>query len=204
VLLGTILGEQGDRAGARACYEESLVLSERLGNSQRLSNVLGSLAVLHGSEGEFDVAEALFARSLALSRKQGNPNNVAANLCNLAIVSSRRGMVDHARAYLAEALTIADQVGSRALGLAILGIAPVVAATAGEWERAARHHGASQAERSRQGFEANRDDDILAPLLLRAQDALGAQRFAAAAEAGRHLGFEQVMAEVRAWLSTSP
>ena len=203
VLLGTILGELGDRAGARICYEESLMLSERLGNSLRLSNVLGSLAVLHGSEGEFDVAEALFKRSLEISRQQGNPNNVAANLCNLAIVSSRRGMVDPARAFLCEALTIADQGGSKALGLAILGIAPVVAGTAGEWARAARYHGASQAERSRQGFEASRDDEILAPLLLRAREVLGAPQFAAAEDAGRHLGYEQVMADARAWLSPS-
>ncbi len=159
-----------------------------------------SLAVLHGSEGEFDAAEALFERSLALSRKQGNRNNIAANLCNLAIVSARLNAVDRARARLAEALSIAEDIGSKALGLAILSIAAVVAATAREWEAAVRHHGAAQAERGRQGFVANREDEILAPLLAKARSALGEERFAAAESSGLALGYADAMREVGAWL----
>jgi hypothetical protein len=49
---------------------------------------------------------------------------------------------------------------------------------------------------------AAQDDEILAPLLLRAQDALGAHPFAAALDAGRQLSYAQAMAEVRAWLTT--
>jgi tetratricopeptide (TPR) repeat protein len=187
----------------RGCYEESLVLSEELGDALRLSNVLGSLAILHGSEGEFDAAETLFEKSLALSRKQGNPNNIAANLCNLAIVSARRGMVERARARLREALAIAQDIGSKALGLAILGIAAVVAATGGEWTRAVRHHGASQAESRRQGFDARREDEILAPLIAQARAALGDDAFVTEENAGLARSYDEAMADVRAWLATA-
>lgn len=203
VLLGTISNDQGDRATARRCYEESLVLSEELGDALRLSNVLGSLAVLHGSEGDFDNAETLFAKSLALSRKQGNRNNIAANLCNLAIVSARRGAVDRGRARLFEALEIAEDIGSKSLGLAILGIAAVVAATGTEWAHAARYYGASQAESRRQGFDANREDEILAPLITLARSKLGERPFDAAESAGQKLGYEEAMADVRAWLTST-
>jgi len=203
VLLGTIFSDQGDLARARTCYEESLILSEELGDALRLSNVLGSLAVLHGSEGDLDGAEALFEKSLALSRRQGNRNNIGANLCNLAIVSSRRGVVGHARASLVEALAIAEETGSKALGLAILEISAVVAATGRDWARAARHYGASQAESRRQGFDANRGDEILVPLMTQARNALGDGIFSAAETAGEKLGYEEAMASVRAWLTST-
>ena len=202
VLMGTIHNDNGDRSAARACYEESLVLSEELGDALRLANVLGSLAVLHGGEGEFDKAESLFDRSLALSREQGNPNNIAANLCNLAIVAARVGGIDRARARLAEAMAIAEDIGSKALGLSILGIAAVVAGSAGDWARAVRFHGASQAEGARQGFEAHRGDEILDPLIAQARESLGDAAFEAGRNAGLAADYAGAMASVRAWLLT--
>ena len=200
VLLGTIFNDQGDRAAARRCYEESLALAEELGDALRLANVLGSLAILHGSAGEFDAAETLFEKSLALSRKQGNPNNIGANLGNLAIVATRRGMLERARTRLFEALTIAEEIGSKSLGLAIFGIAAAVAATGGEWAHAARHYGAAQAESRRQGFDAEREDEILRPLIAQARAALGDDAFVAEENAGLARSYEEAMADVRAWL----
>jgi len=200
VLLGTILNDEGDRAGARICYEESLALSEELGNALRLANALGSLAAIHGSEGNFDAADAMFERSLAFSRKQGNRNNIAANLCNLSLVSIRRGIVDRARVLLLEALNIAEDIGARSLGLAILGIIATLEATAGNWERAARSYGARRAESERQGFSADRDDEILAPLIAQTRSEFGEARFTAAESAGYRLSYAEAMADVRAWL----
>lgn len=201
VLLGTIFNDQGDRPGARRCYEESLALSEELGDALRLANVLGSLAVLHGSEGNFDAAEPLFEKSLTLSRQHGNRTNIAANLCNLAVVAARRGSIDRARARLLEAQTIAEEIGSKALGLAVLEIAPVVAASGSQWTQAARYYGAALAERNRQGFTANRGEDILMELIAQARNALGEESFAAAQEAGLGLDYAKSQLEVRAWLS---
>lgn len=200
VLLGTIFSYRGDRLRARSCYEESLVLSEELGDLLRLSNVYGSLAAILGSEGDLDGAETLFEKSLALSRRQGNRHNIAANLCNLALVSSRRGIVDAGRASLSEALTIAEDIGSKSLGLAVLQIATVLAATAREWERGARCHGASSAESARQGFVANREDKILESLIADARVALGEERFSAVESAGGKLSYGEAIAEVRVWL----
>jgi hypothetical protein len=145
----------------------------------------------------------LFEKSLALSRKQGNRNNIAANLCNLAIVSARRGSVARARTRLLEALTIAEDIGSNALGLAILGIAAVVAATARQWAQATRCYGASQAESKRQGFVANREDEILTPLMAQARSALCEEGFNAAENAGLAMDYATAMAEVRGWLRES-
>ena len=204
VLLGTLLSDQGDRAGARKCYEESLVLSEELGNALRLSNALGSLGALHGSQGNFDEAEALFERSLALSRKQGNRNNIAANLCNLALVAIRRGACPRARTSLLEALTIAEDIGAKSLGLAILGITATLEATDRRYERAARSYGARRAEGERQGFDANREDEILMPLIAQARAALGDDAFAQAEAAGYRLGYAEAMADVREWMAGAP
>ncbi len=201
VLLGTIFSYRNDLASARRCYEESLILSEELGHSLRLSNALGSLANLHRSEGDLDVAEALFERALALSRKHGHHNNVATILCDLALVSSRRGIIHPARASLFESLTIAENIGSKSLGLVILGIATELALTDGELERGVRCHGASEAEGARQGFVVKREDNILAPLIGLARNTLGEELFASAQSAGEKLGYDEAIAEVRAWLT---
>jgi len=201
VVLGTLFKDQGDFTNARHCYEESLVLSEALDDAFRMSSALGSLAVLNGIEGKFDEAEALFERSLALSRRQGYSRNIAANLCNLATVAVRRGVCSRARTSLLEALAIAEDIGERLLGLAILGIAATIEGTEQQFERAARSYGAMRAEGERQGFDANRDDEILLPLIAQAREVLGEEAFAEAEAAGYRLAYAEAMAEVRSWMA---
>ena len=116
-------------------------------------------------------------------------------------MSARRGRVDRARTRLFEALTIAEDIGSKALGFAILNIAAVVAATGKQWTHAARHYGASKAEGARQGSMANREDEILAPLMAQARSALGEELFATAENAGGAMGYAEGLGEVRAWLN---
>ena len=203
VLLGTILSERGDLAGARRCYEESLVLAEALGDSLRVTNALGSLGNLHRNEGDLETAEALYKKSLALSRQHGFRNTVAALSCELALVSIRRKLADRAEAYLCEALAIAEEIGSRSSGLAILGISAALAAARGDWNRSARCYGAAKAESSRQGFAANPEDSIIMPLVALARSTLGEEPFAAAEGAGQKLGYEEAIAEVRAWLGAA-
>jgi tetratricopeptide (TPR) repeat protein len=200
VLLGTLLGNQGDLAPARACFEEALALSEQLGNVHRTASALGSLAVLHGREGNLDHADALFERSLALSRTQGNTNTIAANLCNLAVVATRRGTVQRARAFLAEALDLAEAMEARSLGLAVLSIAILVEATGGNFERAAFCHGAWLAECERQGSDVDLDQDLQAPLVARARATLGDDRFDEAAREGQRLDYAAALRALREWL----
>lgn len=115
-------------------------------------------------------------------------------------MSARRGAFDGACTRPFEALTVAEDIGSKALGLAILNIAAVVAATGRHWTHAARHYGASQAESGRQGFVANREDEILTPLMAEARSTLGDELFTAAENAGLAMGYAEGMAAVRAWL----
>ncbi|MFO1325570.1 MAG: hypothetical protein U1F15_16120 [Burkholderiales bacterium] len=54
-----------------------------------------------------------------------------------------------------------------------------------------------------QGFDAKREDAILAPLLAQARTALGDEAFTAAERAGLALSYADGMGEVRAWLSST-
>ena len=201
VLLGTIFSEKGELAEARHCFEESLALAEALGDSLRVSNALGSLGRLHNRQGDPEAAEALFERSLALSRQHGYRNTIAALQCDLALVSIRRNLVDRAAASLSDALVIAEEIGSKSTGLDVLRISAALAATRGEWERAARYHGTSLAESLRQGFAANPNDTVVTPLIARTRSALGEAAFAEAESAGQKLAYEEAIAGVRAWLT---
>ncbi len=201
VLLGTIFTDQGNLGAARPCYEESLALAEALGDTLRVSNALGSLGHLHSREGDLERAEARFEKSLALSRKHGYRNNIAKIQCDLALVSIRLARVDRAQASLQEALAIAEDIGSKAIGLTVLGNSAALAAGQRDWERAARCYGASIAESRRQGFAAIPNHSLVLPLLASARGTLGEQSFAAAERGGEKLPYGEAIAEVRAWLS---
>ena len=70
-----------------------------------------------------------------------------------------------------------------------------------EWARAGRMFGAAEAQIARTGIQRDPTDEVfLRPLIAQARDALGSERFEAAASAGRALGYEDAMAEARAWL----
>jgi hypothetical protein len=76
-----------------------------------------------------------------------------------------------------------------------------LAAAAGDWERAAQFHGATEALSEQLGYRREPPDEIsLAPLLARTLEALGAAAFADAEAAGRALSYEEVIASARACL----
>ena len=96
-------------------------------------------------------------------------------------------------------MTISSRRRGSAL-LTVLWISAALAATRGEWERAARCHGASIAESLRQGFAANPNDSVVTPLIALTRSTLGEAAFAAAERGGQKLAYEDAIAEIRAWL----
>jgi hypothetical protein len=82
-----------------------------------------------------------------------------------------------------------------------VGCAAALAASFGEWERAARLYGAGERLSEQMGYHREPvDEAALAPFIARSREALGAEVFAAAEAAGRSLSYDEVIAEARAWL----
>jgi tetratricopeptide (TPR) repeat protein len=175
-----------------------------VGDKAGISNAANSLAELHYLEGDLDVAEPLYEENLTLQRERGNSGAITIALFNLAKVSVGRGSGDRARRLLLEALPIVEAIGSKWMGQDLLEAATALAAFLEEWERAARFYGALQVQMERMGRRrVPADEAFLMPLIARTREALGAEAFAAAVDAGRALGYESALGEVRSWLTSA-
>ena len=105
---------------------------------------------------------------------------------------------------LLEVSAIVDEIGSKPLAQSALEVCAGLAAFSEQWERVARLYGAVEAHTERTGLHRDpADQAFLAPLIARAQEALGAAAFAAAEATGRALAYEKAILEARAWLDES-
>jgi predicted ATPase/class 3 adenylate cyclase len=199
--LGMATGGQGNRTTARGYLEEAVSLAREIGSKRDLAAAINGLAQLYRADGELDAAEPLYHSVLALAREMGDRESIAIALLNLAMVSISRGVDDRVQGMLREVHAVVEEIGSKPLGQSALEVCAGLAALGNESEHAARFFGAVEAQTERTGIHRDPTDEaFLAPLIARARESLGTAAFAAAEDTGRVLGYEEAMAEARAWL----
>ncbi len=102
---------------------------------------------------------------------------------------------------LREGIAIVEEIGSKRVGVVYLDCATGLAAAVGDWERAARLHGATEALMEQMGYHREPSDEAsLPPFIARTTEALGRVAFAAAESTGRALSYDEAIAEAREWL----
>lgn len=193
-----------DLETARARFEEGLTLARDQRDQREIAAAENALAQLYRLEGQLDRAQPLFENVVSLARALGDRESVAIGLLNLAMVSIGRGLTDAASAMLAEVITIAVAIGSKHAGLSALEVSAGLAASCGEWERAASLFGAAEAMSAEAGLCRDPSDEaFLAPLIERARVAIGATLFDAAASSGGSLSYEDAIALARSHVPTT-
>ena len=194
---------RGDVAAARLHLQEGLELAEKIGTPREIAGALNALAQTARAEGDLATADPLYSRVLAIARSTGNADILAVSLLNLAMVAIARGSNDHARDLLVEVLGIVEDSGLKTAAQGLLEVSAGLAAARGEWMRAARFFGATEAQTAETGLQRDpADEAFLAPLVSAARERLGADAFAAEDAAGRALAYEDAIAELRVWLSS--
>ena len=200
--LGMVALGRGDRANARLYGEEALALARQTGNKRRIVTASNALAQLHRLEGDLQSAERLYRECESLARELGNHDFTAVALLNLAMVAIAQGSAQRGAALLLEVLDISAETGSKPAVQSVLEVSAGLAGLRGEWERAARYYGAAETQTRITGMQRDAADEaFLGPLIAQTRAALGPARSDAAESAGRALPFQDVLADVRAWLS---
>jgi tetratricopeptide (TPR) repeat protein len=194
------LGEV-DVAAARGHLDEALDLAREEGDWHQLAAALNAMAQLHRTQNELHAALPLYEQVLALAREAGDRETTAIALLNLAMATAGSGTDDRVPTMLREALDIAGAIGSKPVAQSVLEVSAGLAASRGDWPRAARLFGVAEGRAARTGLHRDpADEAFLAPLIARARDALGEAAFAKAECAGRAVGDDEAIGEVRAWL----
>ena len=102
--LGRLAFDAGDLRRARAHYQESFELFDRLGRSVPAGGRLNDLALVARAEGDLGAARAYLEQSLARSRAADDPNAIGADLHGLGDLALDEEDFAGARALFLEAL----------------------------------------------------------------------------------------------------
>ncbi|MCR5863843.1 tetratricopeptide repeat protein [Aquincola sp. J276] len=183
----------------------ALALAGQAQDARLLDTALRARGVVHLADAAPARAGPLFEQALARSRERQTPAEVAINLVNVAWVAVLQGDAPRARETLAEAIDVATDIGHEGIAQMTLDAFAGLCAATGDWDDAARFHGAAQA-----GIEVTRQQrqpavrTCVAPLVAATTQALGATRFAALQAEGRQLVLADAVREARRQLCMSP
>jgi predicted ATPase/class 3 adenylate cyclase len=191
-----------DFAAARRYIVEAFALARKLGDKREIAAVTNGLAQFHRMVGELDAAKPLYEETLALALEIGDREVVAVAQLNLAMVSISLGAGDAARPLLLDAIAIARELGSRPTGQSAIEVTAGLAAAQGQTAFAARLFGTAEAQAAETGLHRDpADEAFLAPLMLRARQALGEASFMLAESAGRTLSHDAAIREAEDFLA---
>jgi tetratricopeptide (TPR) repeat protein len=107
--------EQGDAAGARRAYEESLATTKEIGDKKSHAMALNNLAGVLRDQLDLPGSRRLLAEAMADFREIGEKGGVVRCLENTGIILVDEGKLDEARKKQEEALAIAQEMGNKSL-----------------------------------------------------------------------------------------
>ncbi|MHC5744130.1 MAG: tetratricopeptide repeat protein [Nostoc sp.] len=110
--LAGIYVNKGDMDEAIALCNQSLEITERIGNVQGQAATLHELGRIYANKGEVDEAIALYNQSLEIIERIGDIQGKAATLYNLAMIYANKGEVDEAIALYNQSLEITERIGN--------------------------------------------------------------------------------------------
>jgi tetratricopeptide (TPR) repeat protein len=110
--LATLYMAQGEIDQAIALYQQSIEITEKIGNVQTKAATLHCLAIIYANQGEIDQAIALYQQSLETFEKNGDVQTKAATLHNLANIYANQGEIDQAIALYQQSLELKEKIGN--------------------------------------------------------------------------------------------
>jgi len=135
-------------------------------------------------------------------RKLGNREMECIVLLNLAMVAVSRGNEARAVDPLRQVIAFVEETGSPQAMQSLFEVAAGLAASRGEWERAARLFGAAERHVEETDYRRDpADEAYLSSWIAKTRAALGDARFAAEAAAGQSAAYAAEVAVIGHWLT---
>jgi len=110
---GDLRGQLGEYDEARCVYEESLKISEEIGNKNGVAEALHKLGNLAYLTGEYDEARKLYQQSLKILQDLGDKSGVSRSLHQLGMLAQDTGKYDEARKLYQQSLKILQDLGDK-------------------------------------------------------------------------------------------
>ncbi|BAZ52949.1 hypothetical protein NIES4103_56140 [Nostoc sp. NIES-4103] len=110
--LGYTYHDLGEWDEAIALFNQSLEITQRIGDVQGKAATLHELGRMYAKKGEVDQAIALYNQSLEITQRIGNVQTKAATLHQLGMIYAHKGEVDQAIALYNQSLEITERTGN--------------------------------------------------------------------------------------------
>jgi tetratricopeptide (TPR) repeat protein len=105
-------------------YQQSLKLTESIGDVQTKAATLHQIAIIYSQQGRVQEASALYQQSLALTESSGDIQTKAATLHCLGSLKAKLGLIEEAIPLFRQSLEIKESIGDvegKAMTLSWLG-----------------------------------------------------------------------------------
>ncbi|MEH2260323.1 tetratricopeptide repeat protein [Nostoc sp.] len=109
--MATVIARQGDIARAIVLWEQSLEISEQIGDVEGKASNLNNTAQVIAQQGDIARAIALYEQSLEISEQIGDVKGKATTLSNMAQIFADQGDIARAIALYEQSLNIKEQIG---------------------------------------------------------------------------------------------
>jgi predicted ATPase/DNA-binding XRE family transcriptional regulator len=199
--LGWLALDRGDTERAKALFGEALLTMDEVGDRRDRPDALVGLGRAAQRQGDLAHAIALYEESLAGARETGDQRAMAQALYWLGHAVWQRGDGAAAIGLVRQALTAYDAMGDQVYVAASLEALAILAAAAGETERAVRLSGAVAALLERLGTTIPGPDRFDPDAAIGFADGSGAG--ATALVCDRALTPEQAVAEALDWVESA-
>ncbi|MDH4213891.1 MAG: tetratricopeptide repeat protein [Candidatus Thorarchaeota archaeon] len=110
---GVIHWYMGNLDRAMEYHEDSLRISQNLGDKVGVSVVFNNLGLVLWTKGDLDRASEYYKKSIAIYEELNDENGISRVLNNLANISSTRGELDQALSYHLKSLEIKKRIASK-------------------------------------------------------------------------------------------
>jgi tetratricopeptide (TPR) repeat protein len=134
--LAWIYNDQGEKETAIALYQQSLEITEKIGDVQGQAATLHQLAGIYANQGEIDQAIALYQQSIEITEKIEDVQTKAATLHCLAMIYANQGDIDQAIALYQQSIEITEKIGDVQTKAATLHCLAMIYANQGEIDQA--------------------------------------------------------------------
>ena len=118
--MALVIAKQGDIQEAITLWQQSLEISERIGNVGGKGAILNNMAQVIAQQGDIQEAIALWQQSLEISERIGDVGGKGAILNNIAQVIAQQGDISGALALWQQSLEIKERIGDVGAKAAIL------------------------------------------------------------------------------------
>ena len=134
--MALVIAKQGDIQEAITLWQQSLEISERIGNVGGKGAILNNIAQVIAQQGDISGALALWQQSLEIKERIGDVGAKAAILRNMAGVIAQQGHIQEAIALWQQSLEIYERIGDVGGKAATLNNMALVIAQRGDISRA--------------------------------------------------------------------